>query len=441
MNQPLRTDTNLKNIFITWLPLAASWALMAIELPLTSAIIARLKDPEIHLAAFGSVVSPLSLIIESPIIMLLAASTALSKDWDSYKKLRRFMWTMSAILTLLHIIIAFTPIYYFIVGNIIGVPEVLIKPARIGLMIMTPWTASIAYRRLNQGVLIRFGHSGIVWMGTLTRLTTELIILLIGYHIGTIPGIIVSSSAVAAGVVSEALFVGLRVQPILNNQVKLLPSISLPLTKKAFLSFYIPLAMTSLMFLFVQPIGSAALSRMPKALESLAVWPVVSGLLFLLRSLCIAYNEVVVSFLDRKNSFIYLQRFTIFLVISSTAIILLVASTPLSEIWFSKISALPPTLSTMAKKGIWIAIPMPALSALQSWYQGAILNSKNTRGIPEAVFLFLITVIAILVGGVLNGKVTGLYFGLIAFAIGQTAQTIWLWVRSRPAISQAKAHH
>jgi len=45
---------------------------------------------------------------------------------------------------------------------------------------------------------------------------------------------------------------------------------------RAFLDFYIPLAMTSLLFLLAQPMGSAAISRMPMALESLAVWPVVS---------------------------------------------------------------------------------------------------------------------------------------------------------------------
>ena len=64
-------------IFHTWWPLAASWLLMGVELPVISAVIARLAYPEISLAAYGGVIYPLALIIESPIIMLLAASTAL----------------------------------------------------------------------------------------------------------------------------------------------------------------------------------------------------------------------------------------------------------------------------------------------------------------------------------------------------------------------------
>jgi len=74
----------LTTIHRTWWPLAASWLLMAMELPALSAVVARLPNPQINLAAWGGVVFPVSLIIEAPIIMLLAASTALSKDMASY---------------------------------------------------------------------------------------------------------------------------------------------------------------------------------------------------------------------------------------------------------------------------------------------------------------------------------------------------------------------
>ena len=67
----------MRRVVRTWWPLAASWLLMASEQPVLSAIVARLAEPEINLAAWGGLVFPLALIIESPIIMLLSASTAL----------------------------------------------------------------------------------------------------------------------------------------------------------------------------------------------------------------------------------------------------------------------------------------------------------------------------------------------------------------------------
>jgi hypothetical protein len=422
----------MTRIFRVWWPLAASWVLMGAELPALSAIVARLPNPEINLAAYGGVVFPLSLIIESPIIMLLAASTALSRDLDSYHKLRRFMMTAGAGLTALHILVAFTPLYYFVVEKLIGAPAEIVEPARAGLMIMTPWTWSIAYRRFNQGVLIRFDHSKAIGVGTMIRLGADLAVLLAGYVLGNIPGIIVATSAVAAGVVCEAIYIGIVVQPVIKSQVETAQAEKVPLTLRAFLDFYIPLAMTSLLTLLVQPIGSAALSRMPQALSSLAVWPVVSGLIFMLRSMGVAYNEVVVALLDEPRSAKNLRRFAVLLATGTTALLLAITATPLSEIWFGRISGLSPGLASLAIAGMWISLPMPGLSVFQSWYQGVILHGRRTRGISEAVLVFLVTCSAILWAGVTWGRVTGLYVGLAAFVIATFTQTIWLWVRSRP---------
>jgi hypothetical protein len=431
----------MRRIVQTWWPLAASWLLMAAELPVLSAVVARLANPEINLAAYGGVVFPVALIIESPIIMLLSASTALSKDWDSYLKLRRFMMRAGALLTTLHVLIAFTPLYYVVAVGLIGAPTEIIEPARIGLMIMTPWTWSIAYRRFNQGVLIRFGHSRAVGLGTLVRLSADGLVLGIGYLIGAIPGIVVAASTVATGVVSEAIYAGLRVQPVLRDQLRQTAPIEQPLTFRTFIDFYTPLAMTSLLSFLVQPIGSAALSRMPDAMESLAVWPVVSGLIFMLRSLGLAYNEVVVAMLDEPRAVYNLSRFTALLTTLTTVLLLSIAATPFARFWFQRLSALPPPLATLAHRGLWIALPMPGLTVLQNWYQGALMHSRRTRAITEAMAIFLLTSSAILWAGVAWGQVTGLYIGLVAFGASTLIQTVWLWQRSRLAVRAMQARY
>ena len=169
ITQEAEGKSSLRWVFNAWWPLAASWMLMGMEAPLMSAVIARLAEPEINMASYSGVVFPLALIVESPIIMLLAASTALSKDLPSYQLLRKYMLSAGALLTGLHVLVAFTPLYYIVVAGIMGAQPEIIEPARVGLMIMTPWTWSIAYRRFNQGVLIRFGRSKSVGMGTMVR--------------------------------------------------------------------------------------------------------------------------------------------------------------------------------------------------------------------------------------------------------------------------------
>ncbi len=425
----------MKRVLVTWWPLAASWLLMGVELPVLSAVVARLPNPEINLAAYGGFVFPLSLIIEAPIIMLLAASTALSKDWQSYRLIYRFMIITASLLTGLHILIAFTPIYYFVVDNIIGAPQEILAPSRIGLMIMLPWTLSIAYRRFHQGVLIRFGFSKAIGVGTVVRLSANALVLLSGYMIHTLPGIVVAASAVATGVIAEAVFIGVVVRPVIKNHLKPAPTVQPELTLHSFLDFYIPLAMTSLLTLLANPIGSAALSRMPQALPSLAVWPVITGFVFMLRSLGLALNEVVVALLDTPRSSKSLYRFSLILAIATTSALLLIAATPLSDLWFRYISALSPPLALLAQQGIWIAIPLPALSVMQSWFQGTILYGRKTKGITESVAVYLVTSALTLGIGVWLASITGLFVGLTALSLSVATQTLWLWMRSRPVLA------
>jgi len=429
INSPLP----LSRIFKVWIPLAASWLLMGMELPILSAVVARLAEPEINLAAYGGIVFPIALIIEAPVIMLLAASTALSKDWASYKKLHNYMLLAGGLLTTLHLTVALTPVYYFVAEGLLGAPPEIIEPARTGLIIMTPWTWTIAYRRLNQGVMIRFGHSNVIGIGTVVRLGTDLLVLGIGYILG-LPGIVVATSAVASGVTAEAIYIGFRVQPVLREELKPAPVVQPALTYRAFFAFYLPLVMTSLLTLLIQPMGSAALSRMPRALESLAVWPVISGLIFMLRSMGVAFNEVVVALLDEPLSTKSLQRFTTLLFIGTTGALVLIAATPLSPLWLENFSGLSPELASLARNGLWFGLLLPGLNSLQSWYQGALLNSGKTRGISEAVAIFIFSTGIVLLGGVTWGNVTGLYVGMGAFSFGMLVQTIWLWVRGRPVL-------
>lgn len=420
-----------RDVVRAWWPLAGSWLLMAMELPAVGAIMARLPDPKISLAAYGGVVFPLSMIIEAPIIMLLSASTALSRDLASYLLLRRFMLRAGFVLTALHAAIAFTPLFDVVVGGIINPPEPVLGPARTGLMIMTFWTWSIAYRRFHQGVLIRFGRSHLVGIGTLVRLGTNILVLAFGFLHGRIPGIIVGASAVGLGVLAEAVFIGIVARPTLRGDLRAAPRIEPPLDWRAFFSFYIPLALTSLLMLLTGPMISAAVSRMPRALDSLAVWPVLNGMTFLLRSLGLAFNEVVVAMLDRPRAAPMLRRFAGALALSTSALLLLVALTPLARIYLHDISGLSDDLTSLAAGAVILVAVMPGLGALQSWYQGTIVHSRRTRGVTESVLIGLLANSAMLLAGLMHGAVPGLYAGLAAMVTGTAAQTVWLWWRSR----------
>ena len=62
----------IRKIFVFWVPLAATWLMMATEGPFLAAVIARLADPKYNLAAYGVAFS-FALFIEAPGIMMMSA--------------------------------------------------------------------------------------------------------------------------------------------------------------------------------------------------------------------------------------------------------------------------------------------------------------------------------------------------------------------------------
>ena len=195
--------TTQRQILLFWLPLAASWLLMGAEVPVLQAAIARLADVETQLAAFGIVMS-LEIAIESPVIMLLATSTALCTSARNYLTLRRFMIWINVVATAVALLVAFTPLYDFIVRSLMRIPSNIADAAQPGMGIMTLWTAAIGVRRFYQGVMIRHGQTRSVGFGTVARLISSggtgiLLAVFTG-----LPGVYVGSIALMAGVLTEA---------------------------------------------------------------------------------------------------------------------------------------------------------------------------------------------------------------------------------------------
>ena len=329
-------------VFRFWLPLAAMWLMMGIEHPLITAVIARLPNSELNLAAFGISFS-LALIIESPIIMLLTAATALAHDRRDYGLLLRFTHLLSGALTALHLLLVLTPLYGLIVDNLIGAPAEIIEPSRKAFLFMTPWTAGIAYRRLWQGVLIRYKRTKVIPITMISRLLMSIIVLAVGF-LFSISGSAVGAIALSSGVIAAAAAAYGFSRSVTRYLMPGELEGRAPLSWKKFLEFYIPLALTSLIIQVGQPVIAMGLARAPHPLVSLAVWPVIMGALFIIRSLGLSYQEVVVALLGEKSGYRVLKRFTWVLAFCLSGSLALIAFTPLSRWWFTRIAGLSPKL-------------------------------------------------------------------------------------------------
>tara|TARA_Y100000588_G_scaffold70572_1_gene72398 strand:- start:1454 stop:2758 length:1305 start_codon:yes stop_codon:yes gene_type:complete len=422
------TTLDQRTILRTWLPLAASWLLMGAEIPMVCATLSHLADPVVHIGAYGMVFG-IALVIESPVIMLLTASTALSRDWNSYHKLWRLMMWLSAALTALHALVAFTPLYDWIVVEIISAPDSLIEPGRVGLQIMTPWTWAIAHRRFHQGVLIRFGHAHAVGWGTGVRLLADAAVLGAGLLLNRHAGILVAATTVATGVIVEALYIRWKVHHILRGPLR--EAEGPALTMRRVLLFYLPIAFAPTIGLLSLPIVNGGLSRLPLPELTLAAWPAVNSLIFILRSGGIAFTEVVVALLDRPGSQQQLLRFTTGLSLVLSIPLVLLCATPLIDQWLTRVLGLEPKLVRLGATSLWFAAIHPAITTWGCYFEGKLIHAGRSRAVTEAVILYTLTLLAFLSLIVSNQSMPGLNAAVCAMSIGGLLQMLWLWKRTR----------
>ncbi|MCF6180379.1 MAG: hypothetical protein L3J63_13490 [Geopsychrobacter sp.] len=165
MSEPL----NYGRIFRFWLPLLGTWMLMAIDGPLLTALIARMVDATLNLAAYGVAFS-FALVAEAPIIMLMSASTSLASSPLAYRRLRRFTAALTAFLSLALLLLLIPQPYTLVMEDVIGLSAEIASQVHWALLALLPWPAAIGWRRFYQGILIRSGQTKLVAFSTLFRL-------------------------------------------------------------------------------------------------------------------------------------------------------------------------------------------------------------------------------------------------------------------------------
>lgn len=412
-----------KKIFLLWVPLAAMWLMMGIEMPLINAVIARLGNAKANLAAFG-VTLAISLIVESPIIQLLAAGTALADSKKNYKRLMTFMHILGISLTALHLILALTPLYGWLLEYIIGVPEDIIPLSRKAFIWMFPWTAAVGYRRLWQGVLIRYGKTKVIPLTMITRLIATTSVLIAGFFFPGISGAEVGGIALSFGVITGAVSSYVFLRPLSkeftdseNQEV---------LSWNRLLKFYYPLALTNFVTFIVRPVLSFGIARAAFPLESLAIWPVVTSLMFLFRSMSLAYQEVAVSLLKKDSDFKPLSGFAIRLGASLAAVFLLIAATPLSTLWYRYIAGLERELLQFTNIPTLIVSVIPALTGLISWYRGILIFRQKTSVIANAVILNSSILLVIILIGPFLLSIPGGIIAAVAYMFSMFIEALFL---------------
>lgn len=409
--------------------MAGTWLMMSIEGPFVAAIIARLDDPKYNLAAFG-VAFAVAILVESPVIMILSASTALVAGPLSYRRLRNFAFALNLIITLFMLALLLTPAWRTVAGGVMGLPPRVVELSQVALLILIPWPAAIGYRRFFHGLLIRHGLTRRVAYSTVVRLTFMAGSSLALYLATDLPGTWVAAAGLSSGVCAEALVSRWMVRRIVRRLLHDAPAIEArdaAITYRHIGSFYAPLALTSVISLTVQPLVTFSMGHARFPLESLAVLPAVGAFSFIFRSMGLSYQEVAIALLaeDEANA-TPVYRFAWMLALGASAAMALIAFTPLAWVWFRDISNLSVELTSFALPPTRIMTLLPGLSVLLALQRAILVAARRTAPLTWASAIEVLGIVLVLAALIGRFDLVGALAAAIALVVGKLASTLYL---------------
>ena len=389
-----QSSLDYRAIFSFWWPLLVVWLFMTIEQPALAAALTRMPNATVNLAALWVAFS-LALFIESPVIQMLSAATALGSSRRRYRELLLFLCIVGGGTTVLHLVLSVEPVFSFVARRLLDVPPEVVPRAREAFIVLIPFSAAVGFRRLWQGVLIRLGKTRMVSFSMIGRLLIMAGVLLLGVTVyrESPRGHIWASTALIAGILAGALFAWLLLR---LQGLRELPEDDAngSIGFRQLTRFYIPLASTSIIFLASRPLLTLGMSQAAFPLESLASWPVVNGLVIVFVSVGFSYQEVVIALLgqDPRNAG-PVGRFAWWAgTLTSLAFGALVLSGGASwvlRVLFGLQAALLPYTTT----ALLLVAPVPFLMTLKSWYRGVLINAEKTDVLALAVALNAVAIL------------------------------------------------
>ena len=432
-SSPITSDRPIPpaSIVLFWLPLAATWFMMGCEGPYIAAIVARMPSAEHSLAAFG-VATALAWLIESPIMMPFSAATALVHGRDSYLALRRFTNILNAVVTLAMVVLSMPPVFRFIGETCIGLPAEISRLAQVGVCILIPWPAAIGYRRFYQGVLVRHHLTRRVAYGTVVRLLSMSATAALLAISTSLPGATLGACALVAGVIAEAIASRWMVRHVLRSIMQSDEPAGSLLELSDIARFYYPLGLTSILSMALGPLVTFGLGRGRAPVESLAIWPVITAVIFLFRSGGVGYQEVGVALLGARCEHDgEVTRTGRWLGLLASLALAVVAFTPLQAIWFERISGLSHSLAGFAIWPVRLLILLPVTEYILSIQRARLILTHSTRAITVATAIETGGLFAALMLGIGAFNMVGAVAGAVAMIFGRVAANVFLWARSR----------
>lgn len=162
-------------------------------------------------------------------------------------------------------------------------------------------------------------------------------------------------------------------------------------------------------------------------MESLAVMPVIGALTFVFRAIGLSFQEVAIALLGEDlKGWRPIRNFALLLAAFLSGTLLLIAMTPLADIWLRQVSGLSPLLAEFSVLPLQLMALLPATTVITALLRALLMEGQITRPISTATVLEAGIIVLVLTFLLMEGSLAGVVCAALAYLVGRMAAILWM---------------
>lgn len=440
-----------------YVPLAVMVVLITVTHSIIDAGLARLPRPEEVLAGYA-VAKSIALVLENPMFMVRQTTVSLVRDRRSYQMVRVGVLGLALLFFSLIACVAYIPsLAHVFLNQVMGLDGPAYAQARSAILIMPLLPLATGWRNFQQGLAILKRGNDLLPFATVARL-----IYLVAFVFGVAPalgmqGAIVGSAAFVGGLGIEMIVMSLGLKIVLGRS----KSAFLALRKKAKSGaakpqgrtrmewsdlghFFLPLAATSLIMTGTLPLVNGFIARGAAPEVALAAYAVALSLGQTLANPINMLHQVALTYVneDDPGSSARVLRFFVVVTLSFTALIALVAFTPIGAWILRTAIGLPSGIATVAQACLGFFIVIALTSAAREYVWGILMQRRQTRSIGAAKAFTTVVMALVLAVGLKIAPESMAVVAAAGLASGSLVEALYLmWYTRRSRTDRMSSPH
>lgn len=424
-----------------FVPLGASFFLISITHSLFNAALARLPSPEIYLAGFN-IAKSLMQVLQNPVSMIRQTTAALIYDSKSYYKVRKFTISLVSFIVLVFATLSFTGGAKFIFQRFMGVEGKVLEQSIIILRVFIIFPVAAALRNFMQGIAIKFKKTFLTPIATIARVIFVAVILLSIDKLMFIPPGILAGLMFLGAIGTEAIvmFSGVRfsikeipksLDRLNDNKSKVQLESRKELSYMMIMGFFAPLIISSFINSLAKPIIDSGLARTINPEIAISAYAVAWGLGVIIVSPLMMFHQVPLNFIESEKDKEPVKKFAIYLGLASSAILAVIAFTPIGYYILENLIGVTKEICNMAIDVLKIMTIMPLIVIVRQYYWGILMKKHMTKYVSFGKIVNLVALASTITIVTLLKPMNPAIVGIVGKISSEAFESLFLYYSNR----------